>query len=127
MSSVTWLPVDWVPLREAAEAAARELYGALPVGSPQNAYRVEKSGWIGREYTQTMPWDEQTAEWRARLTDAHAHLLADLTRPASRDFWARWWYEHTPWRIPNIERRRIADGYRDDAAALRLALLSVRP
>ena len=27
---------------------------------------------------------------KARQIEAHATLLADLTRPASRDFWARW-------------------------------------
>ena len=76
--------------RVEAERLARELYDAFPVGSPQNAYRVDKSGWTGWDYTQATPWEEQTPEWRDRLIDAHLALLLDFDRPASRDWWARW-------------------------------------
>ena len=65
----TTLPPTFAPLREAADAMAREHYAAI--------------------------WDE--GDWpllsnsqRDRWLAGHAYLLADLTRPASRDAWARW-------------------------------------
>ena len=57
----TTLPLDLVPLREEAERLAKELLGLV------------------RSHT-----------WYETHHDAFLVQLADLTRPASRDFWVRW-------------------------------------
>ena len=68
--SETTIPADFPPLLQAAEEAARETYDAGFDAPPRpNFYN---SG--GRDHH----------------TRAHARLLADLTRPASRDYWARY-------------------------------------
>lgn len=75
------LPLDFPPLLGAAEEIAREAHDAW-----EAAIRA-----VGG----TRFLIEETLATRATLgveaeADAHAHLLADLTRPAARDFWARW-------------------------------------
>lgn len=69
---MTTLPRDWKPLREAAELAAREQLAAICVATDSD-----------------LRWEainEAGQDWRRH---ASASLLADLTRPASRDYWAR--------------------------------------
>lgn len=63
------LPADFPGLLEAAEAAAMEAYSAV---------------WGGED------WPILGSRARGQWIAGHARLLADLTRPASRDFWARW-------------------------------------
>jgi hypothetical protein len=97
----TTLPADFPPLRAAAEEAAREFMRADPACVEGN----------------------YTSE-HVRSVARFAVLLADLTRPASRDYWARWWHRETPRRLPRAERDQLAAAYREDAAALRLALVA---
>lgn len=76
MDNETMLPMDWKPLREAAEGMAPVLFDALVVAPGVK--------WADR------PESELFIQIRAAHVNAHALLLADLRRPASRDFWARW-------------------------------------
>lgn len=62
----TTLPMDWPPLREAAVVEGTEMLNALFAHA------------------------DRFSITSADLIAVHTHLLADLTRPASRDFWARW-------------------------------------
>ena len=80
MDNLTTLPMDWKPLVEAAEAYAREAWAA-------NVRRFEENGWSTVELH---GGDEYAMEGLRVFSLAQADLLADLTRPASRDFWARW-------------------------------------
>lgn len=154
MNPATTLPMDWKPLREAAEANAREAHDAVV-------------RYFGARGEPCPTWDEVIPEGRAARIAGHAALLADLTRPASRDFWARWlaekvgltvgatapgWYRHaaagrTHWQIGdfpmsqnvwvvdhaaewNMGARIVVPGIStltDPAAALRAALLAVVP
>jgi hypothetical protein len=61
------LPLDFPPLVAMAEDATRGVLVVWTSGAIHPAL-----------------WEQH------RLTDAHALLLADLSRPASRDAWARW-------------------------------------
>lgn len=63
--NLTTLPHGWEPLREVARSMALELFNAAPWGV-----------WGGPQ--------------KERQIEAHSLLLADLTRPASRDTWTRW-------------------------------------
>lgn len=72
---MTTLPHDWPPLRDAAEAMARELYCADDV-----VYALRGMPPLPSHIREPLPQE----------TNRCAILLADLTRPASRDFWARW-------------------------------------
>ena len=65
MDNLTTLPMDWKPLQDAARKDALELFNAAP-------------------------WGVWGGPMKARRIEAHTAFLADLTRPASRDFWARW-------------------------------------
>lgn len=63
----TALPADFAPLREAATREANALF--LAWGRNIDAY---------------------CADYRKQLIDVFAGCMADLSRPASRDHWARW-------------------------------------
>lgn len=84
MDNLTMLPMDWKPLREAAEASAREVYAI----EDEEWHRLRMEG--GRTRDIRMAFDMLPRLERESRIAAHALLLADLTRPASRDFWARW-------------------------------------
>ena len=71
------LPLNWPPLREAAEGMAMEHHCAW---AP--AFR-DRGG-------QVADWLAQPKMTRDHWSAAHASLLTDLSRPASRDHWARW-------------------------------------
>lgn len=71
------LPLDFPPLVAMAEREAEALYDALPAPD------------VPREKPWA-PWAEVYRPMRERSVAAHARLLADLSRPASRDAWARW-------------------------------------
>lgn len=74
---LTTLPEDWRPLREAAETMAPALY-AVP-------------DWYSDDPDPPNTlWSDLGDRMRDKVTGHVANLLADLTRPASRDFWARW-------------------------------------
>ena len=119
----TLLPATLLPValvRPEAERLAREFYAALPVGSPQNAYRKDYRDWPGRDYTRATLWDEQTEKWRARLVDAHVTLLRDMSRPASRD-----WAARELARLVGLECSATAPGWRvRDPRTLREWVLS---
>lgn len=74
----TTLPLDWPPLREEALRAARETRFEVV-----NSIKRMHSNSYGQALIDSLP--------SAPIEiDAHVTLLAALTRPASRDFWARW-------------------------------------
>lgn len=76
---MTTLPLDFPPLREGAEEMAREYHAArCAVGGPLCPG----------------PWEMLFPSEQANRTAAFARLLADLTRPASRDWWVRWLARH---------------------------------
>ena len=84
---MTALPLDFPPLRAAAEEMAREHYAAtLVVGDLGTPGISEESA------------TDNAARLPAALIQSqvrvHARLLADPTRPASRDFWGRWLARH---------------------------------
>jgi hypothetical protein len=134
------LPLDFAPLRAEAERLAAEMCRILG--------RRATVGW----------WEEprvhEEYDLLAVLTGLHARLLADLSRPESRDFWCRWLMEHdldAPvehrdgiflWASPagggiysvdrtDCERRRAIwlhekwGAVRDDPEALRTAVLAL--
>lgn len=68
----TTLPADLPGLREESERLARETYTALTAGDP----------------TAFQSWDALASQ--TLWIKGHARLLRDLSRPASRDYWARW-------------------------------------
>ena len=72
-------------LRALAEAQARALYGAFP---SQRGPFPARDG-CGLTVHAPTPWEEQGADFRASLIDAHLALLRDLSRPESRDAVAR--------------------------------------
>lgn len=73
MDNETKLPMDWKPLREAAEGAAREAH---------NLFALLTRGVADG-------WSELYDDAQDTLVRVHALLLADLNRPASRDWAAR--------------------------------------
>ena len=75
MNNETMLPMDWKPLREAAVLAAEEVQTLYRRNDP--ARRDIASGVAGRSAV------------AMEVVAAHAALLADFTRPASRDWGAR--------------------------------------
>ncbi len=81
---MTTLPHDWPPLKEAGEAMARDVY-AIEDGE-WHRLRMEN----GRTRDIRMAFDALPRFERDSRIAAHVALLADLNRPTSRDFWARW-------------------------------------
>ena len=74
MSAETTIPADFPPLVQAAEEAAREQWDAhVDVCS----YGLAR-------------WAQADRTMRADRVAANMRLLADLSRPASRDYWARY-------------------------------------
>jgi hypothetical protein len=73
---MTPLPLGFSPLRAEAERLASEMCRTLG--------RRATVQWWGE------PCVCEEHDLRDVLTVLHAHHLADLTRPESRDFWARW-------------------------------------
>lgn len=97
---MTTLPHDWSPLREAAEVVAREAYAA-------NVRRFKEHGWSTAELH---GGDEYAMEGLRLFSLAQADLLADLTRPASRDFWARWLAERVGMTVGATAPTWVLDG-----------------
>lgn len=99
MADVT-LPPAFPPLRLLAEQAAREAWNAERADSVMFSH----DHWRWPEDPPDEPRDETArdrllAAIRCIRTRAHARLLADLTRPASRDAWARWLAERVGLRV----------------------------
>jgi hypothetical protein len=70
-------------VREAAEGMAREWHDALLAVMPD-----DDAGEVHCE------WDDEAHGYRSSVIAAHLRLLCDLTRPASRDWWSRWFVAH---------------------------------
>lgn len=68
MSNPTTLPADWAPLREAAAAFANRMIDV----APSSLMTIQPAIFA----------DGMHAIWMV--------LLADLSKPGPRDFWARW-------------------------------------
>ena len=80
----TTLPLTWPPLRAEAERLAREVFHSMYVDDDESEY-------------EDMTWDEWLSDkGRERRIRCHARLLADLTRPESRDLWVRWGKNQRP-------------------------------
>lgn len=74
MDNLTMLPMDWKPLREPAKAMAIEHHNAFSL----------------RTWGDPDGWDMLEEDAADTLVRVQMDFLADLTRPTSRDFWARW-------------------------------------
>lgn len=106
------IPLGWPPLRAEAERLAQEYLAA-------------------RFSTDGPPTPTEAT------VDAFARLLADLSRPASRDHWVRWGAEHDTRPlslVPRIGQRGFTLGkhpgwseMRDDPARLLATLLALSP
>lgn len=112
----TTLPLDWPPLRKAAEAYTQEAYTLFQ--------RVGQ----GPRWEALLD-NPETAQIRDLLVDTQAALLSDLTRPASRDHWARWWKAHTraATAMGVLARAEASAVLRHNPRALRRALLAFPP
>ena len=120
---MTSLPLDFPPLLVEAERLALVFY------------RLFLSG-VGILEADEYEWEPDDVHIRRGMTLAHIDLLADLTRPESRDLWVRWGIAHETTEAIRTGDRvaigRIRDAIplrwmrmRDDPAALVRAVLAV--
>lgn len=112
MDNETKLPMNWKPLREAAALAAEEVQTLYRRNDP--ARRDIASGVAGRSAV------------AMEVVAAHAALLANLGRPASRLTWVFWLQQQQVEPPPGWTWWEIVSDA-DSAPALRAALLAVVP
>ena len=111
MSSL--IPLDWKPLKQEAKRLAQELVVI---------YRAATSDWHAENRQRCWP-ASRCPEWY-ELALAQERLLSDLSRPESRDLWARRLGDNREWVIAQNEKRGIGgyadtlDELREDPAAL---------
>ena len=116
MDNETKLPMDWKPLREAAETVACEVSDAAVLAIKSRTC----SSFYEAEVVATM-----SLIWRD-VVSAHALLLADLGRPDSRLTWVFWLQQQQVEPPPGWTWWEIVSDA-DSALALRAALLAVVP